>query len=29
MIKTVIMDCDDAINYVRENEKVNDELELS
>ena len=29
MIKTVIMDCDDAIDYVRENVKVNDILELS
>ena len=29
MIKTVTMDCDDAINYIRENVKVNDKLELS
>jgi hypothetical protein len=29
MIKTVTMDCDDAIDYVRENVKVNDKLELS
>ncbi len=29
MIKTVTMDCDDAINYIRDNVKVNDKLELS
>ena len=29
MIKTITMDCDDAINYIRENVIVNDKLELS